>query len=94
MALFTHVDYAIQIYVGGSMVDKDLRRVSSHCITVSSDQYQKYKYCGCTWIILSPRWKRIKEWLFYTVGYCQCIIRLDPISIMNKTEQVFNIYVY
>ena len=32
MALFTHVDYAIQIYVGGSMKGKDFRRVSSHAL--------------------------------------------------------------
>ena len=32
MAHFTHVHYAIQIYVGGSMEGKDFRRVSSHAL--------------------------------------------------------------
>ena len=46
------IDYAIQIYVGQKAGENQWRvmvlEVSSHCITISSDQYQKYKCCGCT----------------------------------------------
>ena len=33
---------------GKSMERNGYRRVSSHCITISSEQYQKYKCRGCT----------------------------------------------
>ena len=55
------IDHAIQIYVGQNATENHrvmvLEEFLTLCITVSSDQYQKYKCFSCTQTILGPRYK-------------------------------------
>ena len=67
------------------MESNGFRRISAHCITVSSDQYQKYKCFRCIqtvkqYLVLVKK----EQWGdFSVVGFCERIIRLSSKVIFN-----------